>query len=139
MSYLLDTNTVSYLMERRPFVVAKVEKAGGLTNLAVTTITVAELRYGVGAMPEGKRKSARVDSLDAVFFAGIEVLPFNQDAAAMFGWAGALLKDVGVPFGFPDLAIASVALAEDRTLVSNDGFFENAQKVFGLKFERWEP
>lgn len=126
-------------MEQRPSIVARVEKAGGLMSLAVTTITVAELRYGVGAMPEGRRKRARVASLDAVFFAGIEVRPFHQDAAAIFGWAGALLRDAGVSFEFPDLAIASVALAEDRTLISNDGFFENAQKICGLKFERWEP
>ena len=53
--------------------------------------------------------------------------------------AAALLEDVGVAFSFPDLAIASIALIEDTTVASNDGFFEHVQRVCGLKFERWVP
>ncbi len=139
LTYLLDTNTAGYPMEQRPTIVAKIKDVGGPTNLAVTTITVAELRYGVGSMPEGRRRRDRVASLDTVFFEGTEVRPFDQDAAAVFGWAGALLKEAGVAFNFQDLAIASVALAEDLTLVSNDGFFAHAKRRCGLKFERWKP
>ena len=51
MPYLLDTNTVSYVLQRRPAIVAKVAEAGGVNNLAITPITVAELRYGVEDMP----------------------------------------------------------------------------------------
>ena len=126
-------------MEKRPSIVAKIGEVGGVANLSVTTVTVAELRYGVETMPEGAKKRARVASLDAIFFAGMEIRPFDQDAAAVFGWAGALLKNAGVAFDFPDLVIASVALAEDRTVASNDGFFRHVEKVCGLKFERWEP
>lgn len=126
-------------MQKRPAIVAKVAQAGGIANFAVTTITIAELRYGIEALPEGRRKRKRVASLDMILEHGPEILPFNEDAAAVFGWAGALLKGAGIPFDFPDLAIASVALIENKTMVSNDGFFDHAQRVCGLKFERWEP
>lgn len=79
MPYLLDTSTVSYVMQRRPTIVAKVAEAGGVTNLAVTAITVAELRYGVEAMPEGRKKQDRLASIDAIL-ESLEVRAFTQDA-----------------------------------------------------------
>ena len=138
MTYVLDTNTVSYLIEKRPALVAKVAEAGGVNNLSVTAITIAELRYSVETMPEGRRKRKLREDMEAVL-SGLEVRPFDQDAAAAYGWAGMLLKEAGVSFSFPDLAIASVALVEHITVASNDGFFGEVQAVCGLKFERWEP
>lgn len=79
-------------MEKRPSVTTKVAEVGGLMSVSVTSISVAELRYGVDVLPEGKRKRLRLASLYAVLDAGIEVRPFDQDAGAVFGWAGALLK-----------------------------------------------
>jgi len=138
LAYLLDTNTVSYLIQKRPIIVDKVASAGGLSNLSVAAITAAELRYGVERMPEGRRKVNNLADLFTVL-GEIEIRPFTEDAAAAFGWAAALLESAGVAFSFPDLAIASIALVEDITVASNDGFFEHVQKVCGLKFERWEP
>jgi predicted nucleic acid-binding protein len=138
LPYLLDTNTVSYVMQRRPTIVAKVTEAGGVNNLAVTAITVAELRYGVEAMPEGRRKQDRLASINTIL-EGLEVRAFTQDAGAAFGWAAALLEKGGVAWDWPDLAIASVALAEHMTVASNDSFFGHVERVCGLRFERWEP
>jgi predicted nucleic acid-binding protein len=138
LPYLLDTNTVSYVMQRRPAIVAKVTEAGGVNNLAVTAITVAELRYGVEAMPEGRRKQDRLANINTIL-EGLEVRAFTQDAGAAFGWAAALLEKGGVAWDWPDLAIASVALAEHMTVASNDSFFGHVERVCGLRFERWEP
>jgi predicted nucleic acid-binding protein len=66
LPYLLDTNTVSYVMERRPAIVAKVAEAGGVNNLAITAITVAELRYGDEAMPEGRRNDRFFEHIERV-------------------------------------------------------------------------
>jgi predicted nucleic acid-binding protein len=138
LPYLLDTNTVSYLMQKRSTIVGHVARVGGVNNLRVAAITVAELRLGVELMPEGRKKGELLANLDAALL-GLEVLPFTQDAAAAFGWAAALLRKEGVAWGWPDLAIASVGLAEHMTVVSNDGFFKHVECVCGLKFERWEP
>ena len=126
-------------MQKQPVVITKVAEAGGMTNIAVPSVAVAELRYGVEMLPEGRKKRERIASLDTVFDNTLEILPFTEGVAVAFGWAGALLKDAGVAFSFPDLAIASVALAEYRTLASNDRFFEYVQRICGLSFERWEP
>jgi predicted nucleic acid-binding protein len=49
------------------------------------------------------------------------------------------LEKGGVAWDWPDLAIASVALAEHMTVASNDSFFGHVERVCGLRFERWEP
>lgn len=138
MAYLLDTNTVSYLIQKRPVIVDKVVDVGGLNNLSLAAISAAELRFGVERMPEGRRKRDNLSDLFTVL-STIEIRPFTEDSAATFGWAAALLEGAGVAFGFPDLAIASIALSEDMTVASNDGFFEHVQRVCGLKFDRWAP
>lgn len=126
-------------MQKRPAVMTKIAEAGGIENIAATSITVAELQFGIEALPEGRKKRERAGSLDAIIDNGLEILPFTENAAAAFGWAGAMLKNAGISFDFPDLAIASVALVDYRTMVSNDGFFGHVERVCGLKFERWEP
>ena len=138
MSYLLDTNTVSYLIEKRPAIISQVAHAGGVSNLRMTAITVAELRFGVERMTVGKKKRDLLADLEAII-GSIEVLPFDQDAAAAYGWAAAMLESAGVGFDFPDLAIASIALAEHMTVASNDRFFGHVETVCGLRFERWIP
>ena len=139
MSYLLDTNSMSYFMEQRTSIRTKVREVGGLSVLSTSTITVAELYYGVMILPEGHRKANLLTSLENVLGGGIEVRPFSGAAAKTYAEAGAALRRAGVRYSFQDLAIASVALAEDRTVASNDRFFKHAQRVCGLMFERWEP
>lgn len=138
MSYLLDTNIVSYFLRQRPAIVAKIGEAGGIDSLFVTAITVAEQRYGVEVMPDGRKKQQLLANLD-VALDGLDVLPFTQDAAVVFGWAAVLLEKEGVAWDWPDLAIASVGLVEHMTVVSNDRFFGHVERICGLRFERWEP
>ena len=126
-------------MEQRPSIVAKAEGVGGPGLLYISTITLAELRYGIQIMPEGRKKAERLDNLDQMLGTGIDVRPFSTAAAGVYSEAGAMLRQAGMAFGFQDLAIASIAIAENKTLSSNDGFFEHMQRLCGLRFERWEP
>ena len=139
MSYLLDTNIASYVMRRRPPVLAKVEEIGGLEVLSVTTVTLAELAFGIRILPEGRRKNELLNGLERMLGTLTDLRPFSTDAAGIFSEAGATLRRAGVAFSFQDLAIASVAIAENKTLASNDGFFEHVRRLCGLRFERWEP
>jgi predicted nucleic acid-binding protein len=139
LNYLLDTNIASYVMRRRPSVVARVEDAGGLGFLSVSTITLAELSFGIAILPEGRRQAELSDGLQAMLAARMEVRPFSIEAAGVFSEVGATLRRAGVAFSFQDLAIASTAIAENKTLASNDGFFEDVERLCGLRFERWEP
>lgn len=126
-------------MERRPSIVARVREIGGPGLLSVSTITLAELNYGIRTMPEGRRKTRRSDDLRKMLGTGIDVRPFSADAAWAYSEAGATLRGAGIAFKFQDLAIASVAIAENKTLASSDSFFEHVQRLCGLRFERWEP
>jgi predicted nucleic acid-binding protein len=81
LSYLLDTDVASYLMERRTSTVARVREVGGPALLSISTISLAELYYGVQTMPEGRRKTRRLDDLRGMLEAGMDVRPFSADAA----------------------------------------------------------
>jgi predicted nucleic acid-binding protein len=126
-------------MRRRPSVVAKVEELGGLRLVSISTITLAELAFGIRISPEGFRKTELLAGLEEMLGTGIDVRPFSGEAARVYSEAGATLREAGVAFTFQDLAIASIAMAENKTLASNDSFFERVQRLCGLRFERWEP
>jgi predicted nucleic acid-binding protein len=139
LNYLLDTNTVSYLMEERAAVVERVRDAGGLARISISTITLAELRYGLRIMPDSRKKTSSLESLRRILDSEMDIRPFTASAAEVFSEAGATLRGNGISFSFEDLAIASIAIAENKTLASNDGFFGHMQRLCGLRFERWEP
>lgn len=126
-------------MANRPSIMVRVRDVGGLGVLSVSTITVAELYLGLAILPEGRRKAGLLASLDDTLAGGIDMRPLSGAAAQVCGTAGAALRSAGVSFSFQDLAIASIALAENRVVASNDRFFEEAARVCGLRFERWEP
>jgi toxin FitB len=113
LNYLLDTNIASYV-RRRPSIVAKVEEAGGLGLLSVSTITLAELAFGIRILPEGRRKTSLLNNLGALLGTRMDVRPFSADAAEVFAEAGATLRRAGVAFSFQDLTIASIAIAEEQ-------------------------
>ena len=139
MNCLLDTNIASYVMRWRPSIVAKVEEVGGSGLLSVSTITLAELAFGIRILPEGRRKIRLQNDLEELLGTRMDVRPFSAEAAEVFSEAGATLRRAGVGFSFQDLAIASIAIAEGKTLASNDAFFERVERLCGLRFERWEP
>lgn len=126
-------------MERRSSIVVKVGAVGGPNALSIPTIALAEAKFGVMAMPAGTKRARLLASLEALLATGIDMRPFSAEAAVVFSDAGAKLAAAGVGIAFPDLCIASVAISENKTLASNDGVFEHVQRVYGLRFERWEP
>jgi predicted nucleic acid-binding protein len=119
--------------------VTRVGNVGGLSFLAIPTIAIAESRYGVLAMPDSPKKMRLLASLEQLIATGIDIRPFSVNAAKVYAEARTKLEASGVSVTFPDLAIASIAKSENKTLVSNDGVFEHVQKVYSLRFERWEP
>jgi predicted nucleic acid-binding protein len=84
---LLDTNVVSEAMTRdsHPRVRAWLD-AQAAETLFLSSITVAELLFGIGTLPAGKRRDALAAALDEVLgvFAA-RVLPFDTSAARRYG------------------------------------------------------
>lgn len=114
---MLDTNAVIALLNGKPPVVRdrfKAAKASG-AEIALSSIVLFELRYGIA-------KSIRVDENAErlrVFLSGpVEVMPFDDDAAAMAGTIRAKLEALGTPIGPWDVLIAGHALYRDATLIT---------------------
>jgi len=130
MRRTLDTNICSYILRRHP--AAMVERFAGLnrTQLWLSAIVAAELRFG--ALKLGSAKfSAAVES----WLAGFEVRPWPLDATAHYANVRNALERVGRPIGGMDLMIAAHALAEDSVLITNNA--REFLRVPGLAVEEW--
>ncbi len=130
MKYLLDTNTcIYYLNASHPKVVEHILRLGP-APLAVSSLTVAELYFGAArsARPEANRRRV------AIFASELANLSFDSECAAHFGRVKAAAVESGRPVPDFDLAIAATALAQGRTVVTNDRHFA---LISGLALENW--
>lgn len=128
MTYLLDTNTVSYYLRGTPATVKHIQGQKP-SALAISAITAMELAYGVE-----KRQSATLTAAVQGFLSGIQVLPFDQEAAQKAGVVRPTLERLGIALSLADSQIAGHALALGLTLVSSDGAFK---RVRGLTVKDW--
>jgi tRNA(fMet)-specific endonuclease VapC len=128
VKYILDTNTVSYYLRGTPATVKHIQSQKP-TALAISAITAMELAYGVE-----KRQSAILTTAVQGFLSGVQVLPFDQDAAQQAGMVRASLERIGITISLADSQIAGHALALGLTLVSSDGAFK---RVRGLTVKDW--
>jgi tRNA(fMet)-specific endonuclease VapC len=129
-AYLLDTNTVSYHIANQPSQVRRKLDAVGLSAVAISAVTEAELRYGVARNPGAMRRRASVES----FLANAAILPWDSVAAQAYGLLRAEQERKGRPLSAEDLMIAAHALSLDLVLITNDQAF---RFVEGLKTRDW--
>lgn len=128
--YLLDTNTVSYIIRgNRPRVRERLLRVA-MAEVGISVITEAELLFGVARRPEATKLKTVVEE----FLLRVEVLPWDSGAAQQYSRIRATLEGGGEPMGNLDLMIAAQALAADLVLVSSDAVF---RRVKGLKIEDW--
>jgi tRNA(fMet)-specific endonuclease VapC len=134
MSYLLDTNTVSYfLRDQSPALTARLmDKAPDA--LAISVVTSGELQFGLKKLGPGFRTTALSMRLDKLLQA-IATSPIPAQAAAHYGHIRAHLEGKGTPIGSNDLWIAAHAMAEDLTLVTHN--LSEFERVPGLRVESW--
>jgi len=134
MKYLLDTNIVSYfLREASPALSQRILDSSPDT-LAISVVSAGELRYGLSKLPPSKRATELAHHLNALLTA-IAVLPLPANAAQHYGHTRAQLDAAGTPIGGNDLWIASHALAQNMTLVTNNT--REFERVPGLKLDNW--
>lgn len=130
MTYLLDTDTCVYWLRGRPSVHARLAAAGP-AELAISAITLAELRYGADCSTQPDANHQAIDD----FASGLAVLGVDADIARRFGQIKAVLRRQGNLIEDFDLLLAATALAFDLILVSNNtGHFD---RVAGLTIENW--
>lgn len=109
MKYLLDTNTiVRFLNGRAPNVRIRVN-ATPPGDLGVSSIVVAELRYGAAK----SANQTAVLSVQDQFLGLVGLVPFDQSSADAYGTIRAHLEQQGTPIGANDLLIGATALAHN--------------------------
>ncbi len=116
MLYMLDTDTVSYMLKgRKPGIAARL---AGISpdNVCISVMTCAELLYGLKALPASHRLHIAVRQ----FFQIVRLLPWQIEAAHWYAGIRHQLKSAGTPIGEMDLMIAAHALAVGATLVTNN-------------------
>jgi tRNA(fMet)-specific endonuclease VapC len=127
--YMLDTNTVSFALRGHGRVGTRI-LAQAPSDLCVSAITVAELRYGAD-----KRKSSKLHTLIDTFVASVVPQPIGEAEAARYGKLTADLEGLGKPIGQFDTLIAAHALTLGVVLVTNNT--KHFGHVQGLQLEDW--
>ncbi len=126
---MLDTDTVSFALRGQGRVGARIVEHRP-TELCVSAITVAELRYGAA-----RRKSAKLHELIDAFTGNVAIMPFDEGGALQFGRIASELAGLGSPIGEFDVLIAAHAVSLALTLVTNN--VKHFNRVAGLKVENW--
>lgn len=126
---VLDTNVVSEAMKPEPHrCVRDWLDAQAAETLFLTSITVAELMFGIGALPKGKRKTNLAVAFDGVLtLFGARILPFDTRAALRYADLAVKARVAGKGFPTPDGYIAAIAAAHECAVASRDtGAFKAA-------------
>lgn len=130
LKYMLDTNIVIYVIKRRPIETLNTfnHHAG---QLSISSITLAELIYGAEKSAKPDENLRRTED----FISRLEVLDYDQKAAAHYGDIRTTLERKGTPLGVNDLHIAGHARSMGLILVTNN--LREFERVDALRLENW--
>lgn len=123
MKIVLDTNVLSELMNTQG---SKRVKNWVATQprekLFITTITQAEILYGIAILPDGKRSQALKETAQAMFIEDFaeKILPFEEKAAVCFAEIAAHRKKIGRPISQADAQIAAICLANNAEIATRN-------------------
>ena len=130
VTYMLDTNICIYVINARPPKVLARFRQERLGSLGVSSVTAAELAFGVA-----KSGSTRNREALEMFLAPLEVMPFDVSAIWHYGDLRARLERRGPPIDALDTMIAAHALASNTILVTNNT--REFARVPALRLENW--
>jgi len=131
MRYLLDTNAwVDYLTGRYPTVVARIQQSPP-DDLCLSSVVMAELRYGAA---KSRRKKLNHDLLDTLA-REVRCVDFDLDGARTYGELRTTLEKRGTPIGPYDMMIAAHALSLGLVVVTDNE--REFRRVKSLPVENW--
>jgi hypothetical protein len=119
---IVDTNVVSELMKGKPSELVKGWALGqDSRELRITSITVAEILYGIERLPSGKRQVAlREAALDIFSGFAEQILSFDAVAAAYYAKIVTGRDRRGNPIGGFGAQIAAICLSHDARLATRN-------------------
>ena len=120
---VLDANVVSELMRPDPSSsVVDWVAAQAVPRLYLSTVSEAELRYGVEILPSGERRTRLLDDVEGMLsedFAG-RILPFGSAAAHAYAVIAAARRAAGRPINHADCQIAAIARCRGASVATRD-------------------
>ncbi|MDL2291368.1 type II toxin-antitoxin system VapC family toxin [Desulfovibrio sp. OttesenSCG-928-F20] len=131
MRILLDTNICIYMIKNRPPEVRKYFEQFVPGDIAISSITVAELQYRVEKSAATKKNALALEA----FLLPLEIAPFDTESALVYGKIRTELERQGKPIGSMDMLIAAQAIAQDFTLITHN--LKEFDRVPGLRCETW--
>jgi toxin FitB len=118
----LDTNVFSELMRPEPAPqVAEWARRRDRRELRMTSITLAEIRYGIARLPDGRRKQTLLDTANDTFLAFDEqILPVDTATAQQYALIARARERAGKPIAGFDALIAAVCRSQDAALATRN-------------------
>ena len=129
--YLLDTNICIYIAKHNPPEVRERFARHAARELAMSVVTLGELRFGAEKSQSRERALASIQTLTSL----ITVAPLPEAAGEHYGQIRAALQASGQIIGNNDLWLAAHARAEGWILVTNNE--REFVRVPGLQVENW--
>ncbi len=116
--YMLDTNIVSHLLKGQPAVKERIVGVP-IPALCMSAVTSGELSFGLRKRPE----AARLHQAAQELFRRVDVLPWDQNVAEVYGEIRAALAKAGIALAPLDQMIFAHAAAVDAVIVTDDRAF----------------
>lgn len=119
---VVDTNVTSELMRPAPSPIVEAwVRRHSASELYTTSITLAEIRYGIERLPAGSRKNQLSATAAEVFSAFADhVLPFDAEAAAVYAVIVSRRERAGTPIVGFDAQISSICRTRHATLATRN-------------------
>ena len=133
--YMLDTNTVSYLVQKQPDVLREILRLD-IATLSVSSVVVAELEHGLAKRPEATRLALAVRE----FLKRVDLIAWTSSTAKHYGALRSELERMGQTLDDLDLLIAAHAIEMKATLITHDkAILRTGSLGVGLKTKSWIP
>ncbi|MBI5025293.1 MAG: type II toxin-antitoxin system VapC family toxin [Nitrospirae bacterium] len=128
--YILDTDICIYWLKGNENIERNII-SGGLENVFITVITECELFYGAFKSTKKEKNLAVVEDLKKK----IRTLHTKEGTSYIYGKIKSELEGKGQILDDADLLIASIAISNNATLVTNNT--EHFKRIKDLKIENW--
>ena len=129
--YLLDTNIISYWMRGDKSVIHRIKK-NAPADLSLSTITLAEILYGIEKSPiKKKERQLKIKKISSL----LDLYSFDEAAAGKYAVIRAQLERKGMAISERDTQIASIAVANKLIVVTHN--VREFGRIGELKVEDW--
>ena len=129
--YLLDTNIISCWMRGDRAIIDRIKKHAP-SSLSISTITIAEILYGIEKSPQKKReRRLKIKQISSI----LDMYSFDEAAAREYAVIRAQLEREGRIISERDTQIASIAVAYKLVVVTNN--VKEFGRIVKLKVENW--